>query len=188
MSAKENRERRREEGRIIGRRLAANAPRPHSFAWVKGVCETRQSHYNTNWAKGKAAFVTAINSVMETVPHDSSITVVSRGIDGLTSSNTAMKSFLEMWNGRVKLQIVFQYYLIIDTTDHPRLTPFRGLGLVIAFTGDELLDYLSGRVISPDVTRLVDIWREVNSQKGSGRGLRGRNKLPAEDYCPATRA
>lgn len=120
----------------MGQRLAENAPRHHQFQWVKAICEQRASAHNTDWENGRAIFVARINEVIKTVPEGGSLTVLVRSVDGLTTSVPTLESFLEMWNGRVKLQIVFQCNTITAITDHPRLDAFRGLGSVMAFTGD----------------------------------------------------
>jgi len=73
-------------------------------------------------------------------------------------------------------------------TDYSRLVPFRGLGSVMAFTRDEMLDYFTGAVLSLDVERIVTIWENINKKKGGKMvGLKDCNMLPPKDFCPANR-
>jgi len=184
----ENIVRREGEGRIMGERLAANAPRPHTFSSINATFHKRGSTESTVWVGGKSALVKDIRALIEALPSDASLTVMIRAIDGFTSDVRSFQRFLEYCKDKVKLQVVFQYYNVCAMTDHSRLVPFRGLGSVMAFTGDEMLDHFTGAVLSSDVERIVTIWENVNEKKGGKMvGLKDRNMLPPEDFCPANR-
>ncbi|KAF4546073.1 putative MFS multidrug transporter [Lasiodiplodia theobromae] len=57
----------------------------------------------------------------------------------------------------VELEIIWQYTYVNDAIRHPRLVPYKGLGSVMKFTGDELMD----------VAELLNIWTNLNNVRGS---------------------
>lgn len=71
------------------------------------------------------------------------VTVCIRPLDGLLLKGDSFFNFVAMitkYRG-LKVLVIFQIYKFISASWHPRMMPYLGLGLVMSFTGEELMTY-----------------------------------------------
>ena len=178
----------KKRGRILAKRLSKYAPISYRFEKITCCHFVKQSSDFYRFdarRKNSAANVKEVQTFCSEMPEDKKLTILVRGIDGLTTNQDTFISLLTLLD-KISVQIIFQYSSIDDRTRHPRLRPFQGLASAMAFSKKEFLDHFQKRVINPDVERILEIWRKLDHNKAKeADGIRtvnfGRNRLPSKE-------
>jgi hypothetical protein len=106
------------------------------------------------------------------------VTVLIRGISGVTCDVGSFQSFLEMIKqSGVKAQLIFQYNKIFDAIDPHCLRNFKGLGGTVDIMAADFLEHLETRQNIPLVARILEIWKDVTTNTGNQQGIQDRNLL-----------
>lgn len=175
-------ERRRVEGRELARRLSANCPVPFTFRRVFATCHKRQATISTNWQaqhEPRSAMEKDIGGWFRGPNmRGKRVSVLIRGLDGVTCDVDSFSSFLEMIRlSGVHAQLIFQWNKIFPEIDPNCLRNFQGLGGTVDIMAADFHAHLEGTQNIPLVARMITIWRAVTTNKGNQEGLQDRNKL-----------
>ncbi|KAI8934499.1 hypothetical protein NX059_008201 [Plenodomus lindquistii] len=139
---------RREEGRTIAKRLGRNAHDRIRWVSIESTWHKKGSADQCDWQsnrKNQAAMAMDIKAWLKGFEAGTEVTICIRSLDGLTLNEEALQSFVEYVVKDCKLEalIVWQILVFANPLDHRRMTPFKGLGSVIAFTANELHAYFT---------------------------------------------
>jgi hypothetical protein len=174
-------QRRESEGDILAQRLAANCPRPFQWQAFRSYCGTRRSFDLTNWFKaesGSSAFVKDIRSILRNF-RNKKVTVLVRGVDGISTNPGAIQSFLEFLNSlKIEAQLIFQWNKVCNVIRPIAMRGFTGLGSTTDFMAADFLAHLNKTKFVPEVQRILDILHIVENSKQISQGIQDRNGLP----------
>lgn len=87
----------------------------------------------------------------------------------------------------LKLLLIWKIYKYDADSRHPRMIPYRGLGSVMNFAGEELMrDARAKDDPTGDIILLIDCLNILkNKKKATSKGLQNRNIFPSSDMSGA---
>lgn len=186
---------RQEEGEILGQRLGQNAPGgPTTWDTLEPTWHKMLSSSNLRWRDNKpswATMVTDIRSFFHRVKKAGAkaVTVCIRSLDGLVVEIESIFDFVTMItkDRGLKLLPIWQIYKYDADSWYPRMIPYRGLGSVMSFTGEELMIYARAKDDpTGDIILLIDCLNKLkNKKKDTSKGLQNHNMFPSSDMTGA---
>ncbi|KAF2131372.1 hypothetical protein P153DRAFT_383483 [Dothidotthia symphoricarpi CBS 119687] len=181
--------RRINEGIELARRLVENCPERHTFTDVTAVRLVSRTVEGPSFLRASNKYTRAIRAYFEDpARRGKKVTLLIRGLDGLVTSMTSMESLLIFLKSvQVQAQFIFQFNKVTDMTRPNNIRNYRGLGGIIVFMDTDFQNYIDniGKVnkqySNPDLTRLEQIWKDVQGDKSGGQGIQDRNTLLSAD-------